>query len=81
MLFQMMFSNLNPSVTNLAVLLLFLLVVLWRHYTLKYNAFAACQKVDNTRGAPLTFPYVFPLLGSLPIAYLWKPRDFVLNRR
>ncbi|KAI0865526.1 cytochrome P450 [Xylaria cubensis] len=28
------------------------------------------QKRDNTRGAPPTFPYIFSLLGSMPIPYL-----------
>ncbi|OTA53889.1 cytochrome P450 [Hypoxylon sp. EC38] len=37
------------------------------------------EKPGNAKGTPATFPYIFPLLGSLPIVYLWNPRAFVLN--
>ncbi|KAI1440154.1 cytochrome P450 [Annulohypoxylon stygium] len=37
------------------------------------------KKRDDAKGAPSTFPYIFPLLGSLPLAYLWDPKAFVLN--
>ena len=77
-----MFSNFIPfNMANLAAFFLFLLAVLWRRYTAKCNAFIAYKKRDSARGTPFTFPYAFPLLGSLPIAYLWNPRDFVLNPR
>lgn len=54
-----------------------LIAILWRQYTTR------CDNFENqiTKGTPETFPYVFPLLGSLPVSYLWKPRDFVLDRR
>ncbi|KAI0443655.1 cytochrome P450 [Xylaria telfairii] len=41
---------------------------------------ASPNLVDQLRSAPPTFPYVFPFLGSLPIAYLFNPRAFVLDR-
>lgn len=37
------------------------------------------EKHDDVKGVPLTFPYVFPLLGSLPVACLWNPIAFVLD--
>ncbi|KAI1825086.1 cytochrome P450 [Xylaria intraflava] len=38
---------------------------------------ATAQKKHG--GVPATFPHAIPFLGSLPIAYLWKPKDYVLN--
>ncbi|KAK7753016.1 hypothetical protein SLS62_004965 [Diatrype stigma] len=73
-----MFSQLlRLSVPNLGALSLLLIAVLWRRYTAQRDSFAAYKKHGNAQCAPLTFPYFFPLLGSLPITYLWKPRAFV----
>ena len=33
----------------------------------------------RTGKVPPTFPYRLPLLGSLPIYYLWNPMRFVLD--
>lgn len=77
-----MFWDLLPlRVVNLGALSLLLFAALWRHYTARRDNSVAYTKHDNAKGVPPTFPYVFPLLGSLPITYLWKPRAFVLNRK
>ncbi|KAI0169136.1 cytochrome P450 [Hypoxylon sp. FL1284] len=75
-----MFLNLfSPNLGNLGAFFLFLIAASWLRYAVKRRKFIAQQKSDGVRSAPLTFPYVFPLLRSLPIAYLWNPRAFVLN--
>ncbi|KAI0451549.1 cytochrome P450 [Xylaria acuta] len=75
-----MFSDYSPAhVANLGGLGLLLTAALWRWYTTSRDSFFARQKRDNAQGVPLTFPYIFPLLGSIPVTYLWKPRAFVLN--
>ncbi|KAI1139121.1 cytochrome P450 [Hypoxylon sp. FL0543] len=74
-----MFSDTLPlNGTNLGLCLL-LIAALWHWYTASRDRFITYKKRDNAKGVPLTFPYVFPLLGCLPIAYLWNPRAFVLN--
>jgi len=67
-----------PSLVALAVLLITTLLLRYNAKCAKFAPDKSCGKPD---GIPLTFPYVFPLLGSLPVAYLWKPRDFVLNQQ
>lgn len=52
-----------------------LAALLWRRYTARRDKFENQTK----KGTPGTFPHIFPLLGSLPVSYLWKPRDFVLD--
>ncbi|KAI1370593.1 cytochrome P450 [Hypoxylon crocopeplum] len=75
-----MFWNLLPlSVGNLVALSLLLISALWLRYTARRDSFIAYEKRVNGKDAPLTFPHVFPILGSLPITYLWNPRGFVLN--
>ncbi|KAI1759270.1 cytochrome P450 [Hypoxylon sp. FL1150] len=75
-----MFWNILPlNINSLGALLLVLSVALWRQYTARRESFVAYKKRENSKDAPLTFPYVVPLLGSLPIAYLWSPKAFVLN--
>ncbi|KAI0882867.1 cytochrome P450 [Annulohypoxylon maeteangense] len=69
----------SPRTANLGVAFLFLITVLWLRYAAQRDRFAVLGKRDDAKGAPSTFPYVFPLLGSLPLAYLWDPRAFVLN--
>ncbi|KAH6646126.1 cytochrome P450 [Truncatella angustata] len=64
---------------DLWALSLFLIAVLWYRYTAARNKFSSYEKRDNANSYPLTFPYVFPVLGTLPISYLWRPRAFVLN--
>lgn len=68
---------LRLSVPNLGALSLLLIAVLWRRYTAQRDGFTTYKKRDDAKRVPLTFPYFFPLLGSLPITYLWKPRAFV----
>ncbi|KAK7740481.1 hypothetical protein SLS53_005324 [Cytospora paraplurivora] len=76
-----MFDDLTSwHVANLVGLALFIVVALRRRYTATSDSFIERDKNENAKGAPSTFPHVFPLLGSLPISYLWGPRDFVLNR-
>ncbi|KAI8622926.1 cytochrome P450 [Xylariaceae sp. FL1651] len=75
-----MFYNLSACGANLMALSLLLIAVLWRWYTIRRDNFIACQKRDAAQSIPLNFPYIFPLLGSLPVTYMWKPRDFVLSR-
>ncbi|KAI0867980.1 cytochrome P450 [Hypoxylon argillaceum] len=80
MLFEAMFCHgIALDATNLSALSLLLVAGLWRWYVARRDRFIAYQKRDDALGIPLTFPYVFPLLGSLPITYIWNPRAFVLN--
>ncbi|KAI1413327.1 cytochrome P450 [Hypoxylon sp. FL1857] len=75
-----MFSDLPPMRgANLGAFSLLLIVGLWYWYTARRDNFIAHNRREGAKGAPLIFPYVFPLLGSLPITYLWNPRAFVLN--
>lgn len=75
-----MFVDLIPWPTaNLGVMSLLIITALWFGYTTIRGTWATHSKSDGTKGVPSTFPCVFPLLGSLPIIYLWKPRDFVLD--
>ncbi|KAI3331580.1 cytochrome P450 [Xylariaceae sp. AK1471] len=76
-----MFFDLLPLRTaNLGALSLLLIAALWCWYTARRGNSASYKNRDNSnKGVPLTFPYIFPLLGSLPINYLWNPRSFVLN--
>lgn len=77
-----MFVDLIPWPTaTLGAPFLLLVTLLWLRYTTMRDTFDTHNKRGETKGAPSTFPYVFPLLGSLPLMYLWKPRDFVLNPR
>lgn len=80
--FEAMFDDIFSSrVANLGALSLLLVVALWRRYTARRDDFIARNKRENSKGTPSTFPYVFPLVGSLPIKYLWKPRAFVLDQK
>ncbi len=81
-LFRKMFSHLFSlrGEVHLGALVLLLLSALWLwHNTAKRHGPVAIDRCANAKGAPPTFPYVFPFLGSLPIAYLFNPRAFVLN--
>lgn len=70
------------SWANLSALSLLLAAGLWRQYTARRDGFLVLNKRDTTgQRVPPTFPYFFPLLGTLPITYLWKPRAFVLDRK
>ncbi|PSR84021.1 cytochrome P450 [Coniella lustricola] len=64
---------------NLGALFILLIVVLWHRYVTKRDSFIAHNKRNSAEGTPWTFPYVFPLLRSLPLMYLWNPKSFVLN--
>ncbi|KAI0022957.1 cytochrome P450 [Xylariomycetidae sp. FL0641] len=75
-----MLRELPPLTANLGALFLFLFAALWLRYAARHRSYTACNERTDGQGAPLTFPYFFPLLGSLPIAYLWKPRAVVLDR-
>lgn len=68
------YVDLSTSPIAIAALLI---ALLWRRYTARRDE----SENETKKGIPGTFPYVFPLLGSLPVSYLWKPRDFVLDRR
>ncbi|CAG8975898.1 hypothetical protein HYALB_00006515 [Hymenoscyphus albidus] len=69
--------------SHLGAVLLFLVAVLWLRYVLgnKPRFVAQCKNHDKGKivEAPLTFPYIVPLLGSVPISYLWNPKGYVLN--
>ncbi|KAI0101467.1 cytochrome P450 [Hypoxylon sp. NC0597] len=64
---------------NLGAFSLLVIAALWCWYAARYDSSKAHKKPSNAKCIPTTFPYVFPLLGSLPIAYLWNPRAFVLD--
>lgn len=64
---------------NLGALCLALVAALWLRYTARRGFDIPHDKRGSAKGAPSIFPCMFPLLGSLPIMYLWKPRDFVLD--
>ncbi|KUJ06800.1 cytochrome P450 [Mollisia scopiformis] len=77
----MSFDLLALQTTHLGALFLLLIAALWHRYAANRRSFTAYTKRENNKGVvPLTFPYIFPLLGSLPVAYLWNPRAFVLSR-
>lgn len=81
-MFDAIFGDLLPwGVVNLATLCLLLTAALWSRYTARRDNFLSQEKHENAKGVPSMFPYIFPLLGSLPITYLWKPKAFVLNQR
>ncbi|KAI1878967.1 hypothetical protein JX265_003144 [Neoarthrinium moseri] len=67
-------------VTNPGTFCFLLVVVLWLRYAAALNNFKAYEKQRGAQGIPLAFPYVFPLLGNLPLPYLWRPKAFILNR-
>lgn len=71
-----MYDHVDFTTSHIAIAAL-LVAFLWRRYAARHDEFENQTK----KGHPGTFSYVFPLLGSLPISYLWKPRDFVLDRR
>ncbi|KAI3334168.1 cytochrome P450 [Ustulina deusta] len=78
-----MFSHLFSlrGEVHLGALVLLLLSALWLwHNTAKRHGPVAIDRCANANGAPPTFPYVFPFLGSLPIAYLFNPRAFTSYR-
>ncbi|KAI0122342.1 cytochrome P450 [Daldinia grandis] len=77
----MLFDLLPLSLANLSALCLLLTIAILRRYATKLAGRVAYEKRDDGKGIPLTFPYVFPFLGNLPIVYLWSPIDFVLNRK
>lgn len=64
---------------NAGALFLLLVAVLWLRYTIGPGCNIPNGKSGGAKGVPSIFPCVFPLLGSLPIMYLLKPRDFVLD--
>ena len=64
-----------------ATLFLGLIAILIFRYNALWSKFRAYRKPDGAADAPPLYPYFFPLLGSLPFAYLWNPRTFVLSPR
>lgn len=62
---------------NLGAPSLLLMAALWLWYITRRGTFVTHNKSGDANGVPSTFPCIFPLLGSLPIIYLWKPRAFV----
>jgi hypothetical protein len=77
----MLFDLLPLQTAHFGAFALLLIAALWHRYAAKLRHFQAYEKLNEGKGAPLTFPYVFPLLGSLPVSYLWNPRAFVLDRK
>ncbi|KAI1342556.1 cytochrome P450 [Xylariaceae sp. FL0016] len=75
-----MFGDLlSPLVVNLAVLSLVVITICWHRYLSARAQFTKVQNPSDVGSVPPTFPHVFPLLGSLPLDYLWSPKEFVLN--
>lgn len=79
-----MFDDFDPLTWRIAdwrtLTVMLLVVVLWRRYAIWCEIYECQSKSGTANDAPLTFPYFLPLLGSLPISYLWKPRAFVLSQ-
>lgn len=79
-----MFDEFNPLTWRIAdwraLTVMLLVIVLWRRYAVWCQIYEGQSKRSTANGAPPTFPYFFPLLGSLPVSYLWKPRAFVLSQ-
>ncbi|GAP92700.1 putative NACHT and Ankyrin domain protein [Rosellinia necatrix] len=65
---------------NPGALSLLLFGALWLWYAAKQHEPITDNKLAGGKGVPPTFPYVFPFIGSLPIAYLLNPRAFLLDR-
>jgi hypothetical protein len=72
---------LRLDLPNVTACLLLVSAALCLRYTFKYARFQDYRKSEHAKAAPLTFPYFIPLLGSLPLQYLWRPKDFVLNQK
>lgn len=65
-------------VAKLGALSVLLIAALWVRLATGRGTFVTHNnKRGDAKGVPSTFPCIFPLLGSLPIIYLWKPREFV----
>lgn len=62
---------------KLGALSLVLIAALWLRWTTRRGTFVTHDKSGDAKAVPSTFPCNLPLLGNLPIIYLWKPRDFV----
>ncbi|KAI0532633.1 cytochrome P450 [Xylaria digitata] len=77
-----MFSNLLSlsGGFNPGPLSLLLFGALWLWYAARRHGPVADNKLVDGKGVPPTFPYVFPFIGSLPIAYLFNPREFLLDQ-
>ncbi|KAH8723973.1 cytochrome P450 [Phaeosphaeriaceae sp. PMI808] len=54
-------------------------IILSFRYIAARNAFARPNKRDDTERRPPTEPYFFPLIGSLPLGYIFRPYAFVLD--
>ncbi|KAI1258712.1 cytochrome P450 [Xylariaceae sp. FL1019] len=75
-----MFSAPTLSSASLVAMILFLAFIPWRRYNTKQSEFTNSQTHQPGQPtAPATFPYVFPFLGSLPLAYLINPLSYVLD--
>ncbi|KAF2653089.1 Pfs, NACHT and ankyrin domain protein, partial [Lophiostoma macrostomum CBS 122681] len=63
---------------TISLLVSSLIVLAIRHHRSQIT-FHESKIYHDARHVPPTYPYIFPLLGSLPLAYLWDPKSFVLN--
>ncbi|KAJ8126907.1 hypothetical protein O1611_g6730 [Lasiodiplodia mahajangana] len=79
-MFSHVFS-LRDEVSSGALVLLLIISALWLWHAAKRQGPGpvANDKRIHAKGSPPTFPHVFPFLGSLPIAYLFNPKAYVLN--
>jgi hypothetical protein len=80
--FKMKLLEALPSgISNCTALFFFVLAILsFRYNALQTHYQAAKNKSGNgSKEAPPTVPYVFPFLGTVPLAYVWSPIAFVLN--
>lgn len=73
------------SEVNLGAIVLLLFSALWLWHAVNSKRRGPIPddnlKLTNAKGAPPTFPYIIPFVGSLPTAYLLNARAFVLDRK
>lgn len=73
----MFYDLVSWPMAKLGALSLVLIAALWLRWTIRRGTLVTHNKSGSAKGVPTTFPCILPLLGNLPIIYLWKPRDFV----
>jgi len=80
----MLLDIVSLSAPQLIALALIVCAALWYRYTCARDKYLSGgdddRKTRHVAGrAPPRFPYLFPLVGSIPLGYLPNPKDFVLN--
>lgn len=64
---------------NGAALVIFIIALLVLRYNASRNRYNAAKRRDIAKAKPPTVPYVVPLLGTVPLGYIWDPIKFVLD--